>query len=72
MCDVIGAIHGQGDARIALLQELEFAQGASTDAITWSIGARHSLDMVTIEGAPSAAAGSITTNLAHVLRVEHQ
>ena len=72
MFDVIGAIHGQGDARIALLRALEFAQGATTDAITWSIGARHSLDMVTIEGAPSAATGRMTTNLAHVLRFEHQ
>lgn len=53
-------------------QWLDLAQDATTDAITWSIGARHSLDMVTIEGSPNAATGRITTNLAHVLRFEHQ
>ena len=63
-----GALQGQG----FVTQWLDWATRTTTDAISWTVGARYALDMATVEGEPQAAAGHLVTNTAFVVRIEHQ
>ena len=84
MPDLLGASMGVGTWRLAVpndgalqglgfvTQWLDWATRTTTDAISWTVGARYALDMATVEGAPQAAAGHLVTNTAFVVRIEHQ
>ena len=53
-------------------QWFDWATEATTDALSWTIGASPSLDMATIEGNLQSASGRVVSNIAHVLRFEYQ
>lgn len=53
-------------------QWLDWATETTTDALTWTIGASHTIDMATIEGDAQSATGHLATSLAHVIRFEFQ
>ncbi len=54
-------------------QWLDLVDLVSSNAITWTIdSAMPTLDMALVDGMASDVGGSVTTNLAHVLRFEYQ
>ena len=53
-------------------QWLDWATETTTDALTWTIGASHTIDMATVEGDAQSAAGHLATSLAHVIRFDYQ
>lgn len=53
-------------------QWFDWATEATTDALSWTIGAAPSLDMATIEGNAQSVTGRVIANMAHVLRFEYQ
>ena len=53
-------------------QWFDYGTQATTDALSWTIGAAPSLDMATVSGETTSAEGRVVPNIAHVIRFEYQ
>jgi hypothetical protein len=63
-----GALQGLGFTT----QWFDYATQATTDALSWTIGAAPSLDMATVSGETTSAEGRVVPNIAHVIRFEYE
>jgi hypothetical protein len=53
-------------------QWFDYGTQATTDALSWTIGAAPSLDMATVSGETTSPEGRVVPNIAHVIRFEYQ
>ena len=65
---VYGALQGLGFTT----QWFDYGTQATTDALSWTIGAAPSLDMATVSGETTSAEGRVVPNIANVIRFEYQ
>jgi len=53
-------------------QWFDYGAQATTDALSWTIGAAPSLDMATVSGETTSPEGRVLPNIAHVIRFEYE
>ena len=63
-----GALQGLGFTT----QWFDYGTQATTDALSWTIGAAPSLDMATVSGETTSPEGRVVPNIAHVIRFEYE